>query len=380
MGWSRERLKQRLAGFVGGYKAVALIVLNTLILFILLNILCFVGLKLLHRGGAGPETAWDRALNASFHNSDLSEIQQNRLMEELRAHRIEFEPFTNFRGRDARGQYLNVRQGIRNLEEGCWPPRKENFNIFVFGGSTTFGAASDTQTIPAYLEEVLRETRQEVKVFNFGRVYYYSTQERILFEQLLLAGHAPRVAIFVDGLNDFYHVGMDVPFRERLQQAFETKPRMPPIPVVKVYRVLTGADQPVAESYDQSPEALRAVIDRYLVNKKLIEAAAQAFGTIPVFVWQPVPTYKLESKEYPFVDRDLGRHVCSRQGYLMMAERVGQSGLGDDFLWLADLQQGFKEPIYMDVVHYTPSFSKAIARAIGGFLVERKIVPPAGSK
>ena len=38
----------------------------------------------------------------------------------------------------------------------------------------------------------------DVNVFNFARGYYYSTQEHILFEQLLRAGHVPAVAIFIE--------------------------------------------------------------------------------------------------------------------------------------------------------------------------------------
>ena len=121
--------------------------------------------------------------------------------------------------------------------------------------------------------------------------------------------------------------------------------------------------------------ALRSVIDRYLGNKRMIETLATAYGVVPVFVWQPVPTHKFSSPHYPFQDRQLGRHAWSRRGYALMEELRGKVDLGPSFLWLADLHQGFTQPMYIDQVHYSPPFTKEIARAISAFLIERKIVP-----
>ena len=103
-----------------------------------------------------------------------------------------------------------------------WPPQSKNFNIFLFGGSTTFGyGVSDNQTIASYLQEYLtKNTDSNICVYNFGRGYYYLTQERILYEQLLTSGFVPDLAIFIDGLNDLAFNNNEPFFTDRLRQLF----------------------------------------------------------------------------------------------------------------------------------------------------------------
>lgn len=49
-----------------------------------------------------------------------------------------YEPFTQFRERPYSGKYVNVSQdGFREVaDQERWPPNEDNFNIFMFGGST----------------------------------------------------------------------------------------------------------------------------------------------------------------------------------------------------------------------------------------------------
>src|SRR5262249_29714696 len=76
-------------------------------------------------------------------------------------------------------------------------------NIFVFGGSTTFGYhVSDEHTWPSYLSQILNETSEvNIKVTNYGRGYFNPSQEAILLADLLKSGHRPSLAIFMDGVN-----------------------------------------------------------------------------------------------------------------------------------------------------------------------------------
>lgn len=92
-------------------------------------------------------------------------------------------------------------------DEGPWPPAKSNLNIFVFGGSTTFGyGIADGETIASALQRKLANSSSKpIRIYNFGRGHYYSTQERILFSNLLGAGTVADVAVFIDGLNEFYY-------------------------------------------------------------------------------------------------------------------------------------------------------------------------------
>src|SRR5262245_4669285 len=82
--------------------------------------------------------------------------------------------------------------------------------ILVLGGSTTFGYnVSDEHTWPSHLSAVLNERATQlglalrIEVTNYGRGYYYSTQEVFLLTQLLKGGQRPNLVVFLDGLNEW---------------------------------------------------------------------------------------------------------------------------------------------------------------------------------
>mgnify|MGYP001342391119 CR=1 FL=1 len=68
-------------------------------------------------------------------------------------------------------------------------------------GSTSFGyGVEDNHTIPAQLEKI---SNNKLKVFNFGRGYYYSQQEHdLLYDLIKKEAPIPKYAIFLDGLNE----------------------------------------------------------------------------------------------------------------------------------------------------------------------------------
>ena len=120
-----------------------------------------------------------------------------------------YDPFVEFKHPLYSGRFLNVHPaGFRHgRDQGAWPPQPEYCNIFFFGGSTTLNVGPDWTCIPSYLQEVLNRraaTAKPVRTYNFGRGSYFSTQERILFQQTLLSGVTPDVAVFLDGVNDLY--------------------------------------------------------------------------------------------------------------------------------------------------------------------------------
>src|SRR5262245_33885131 len=101
-----------------------------------------------------------------------------------------YENFTLFRDRAQKGRFVNVDEhGYRHSgAQRPWPPSRDTYNVFFFGGSTTFGwALPDDATIPSQFQELApRLGGKPTAVYNFSRMAYFSTQERILFEQLML--------------------------------------------------------------------------------------------------------------------------------------------------------------------------------------------------
>ncbi len=117
------------------------------------------------------------------------------------------------------------------------------------------------------------------------------------------------------------------------------------------------------ENYND-PEILKNVIKRYVNNKNIIETVGNKFNIQTLFVWQPVPTYNYDLKYHKFAKAGFGRFNYSKYGYPEMAEFVKKNNLRENFLWLADIQESIKEPLYVDIDHYSDKMSKMIAKEI----------------
>jgi len=335
------------------------------------------------------EYGWDRVARAypGWSADDLTLLLAER---DLTAVPV-YEAFTQHRPRAMRGRFTNVSPaGFRAIEDqGPWPPDPGAFNVFLFGGSTAFGIAlPDNQTIASFLQQRANQAgcTRRVQVYNFGRPTYFSSQERILFEQLLLTGTAPRVAVFLDGLNDFI-LPDGLPYlTSHLTDSLDAEAQalggrrgdlgldvefLPNLPIGR------SAATPSGDGASQTA-VLREVVARWLANRKLIEAIGQELGVQTVFVWQPVPVYHYDLSYHNFHTElsSFPEQVQPvRDGYELMSQTRSTTDLGNNFLWLADLQQGRRENLYVDSIHYAAPFSSEIAESILRFLRDQRFVP-----
>jgi hypothetical protein len=319
----------------------------------------------------------------------------------------EYEPFTQLKVAPMRGSYINVsEQGFRrNGGNEPWPPDEAAFNVFVFGGSTAFGVGlPDDQTIPAALERQLgeRSCPSVARVYNFGRPGYYSVQEGILFEQLLLGGLAPDVAVFIDGINDARLEALIPRYTDQLKQMVARASHRrdaPPwyasarevlasLPMGRVAQSLrarfgrTGQGEETASLTSPSIEvAGEDRVGHWIANKRMVEAVAEQFGVRPLFVWQPIPTYHYDLTQHVLENavRQWARLGPDEPGaeplYVLMNERRREPDVAQNLLWLADMQLEKRENLYLDSLHYTAAFSDDIARAIGEDLRRRGWTP-----
>ncbi|MEX2224392.1 MAG: SGNH/GDSL hydrolase family protein [Candidatus Rokuibacteriota bacterium] len=383
------------------YASVAIACFNTFLVFVALNLLLWGLWTLRDRTPRSQKLAQygaDRLLRAypGWTRETLTEF----LLEDDTV--SEYESYTEFRPKPRTGRFVNITtDGFRQVErQRPWPPAPDALSVFVFGGSTTFGAGvSDAQTIPSRVHTHL-EARGcgPVAVYNFGRPQYFSTQERVLFQQLIAAGFVPKVAIFLDGLNDFYHwrgvphwtdairgmvehangrgglwtATVDLARRLPLGRAAATLAR------VGAGRARDGTDADKGRpAYDDVP-TLHQAIARWATNKRLNEAIARTIGIRTVFVWQPVPTYRYDLSQHVLAGGELGYfggHQRSRYGYALMARLRRTLGLDPGVLWLDGIQEGRKENLYVDSVHYTAPFSDEIATRIVDHL-QAKVIGP----
>ena len=388
------------------YTALAILFFNTAVVFLGVNALLFGAFWLRDRGKVPipprrdmvTEKYGDELLVRAYPGMDTAQIHS--LLQETWGWKQPFEAYVHFKESPRQGKYVNVHQaGFRvSADQGPWPPSPNTYNVFVFGGSTTFSyGLPDDQTVPSNLQRALAaRITAPVRVYNFGVGSYQSTQERILFQELLIKAYRPKLAVFIDGLNDFAYP--DVPsgtfLLRRLTRAPAPPKRLEALanwPIVQfaqgLRRRLTsspendqpdpnGAPRSWAEESDAaiSPDVVDAVIARYLANKRQIEAVAHEFGVQPVFVWQPIPFYKYDNTYHLFSPKDRGINRNAKTGYERMAAVLHSEPAGADFVWGADIQETLREPLYVDSIHYTAAMSDRFARYIVGLLGERRLL------
>ena len=354
--------------------------------FVALNLLAWGALKLLPEDPI-TSTYGDRPFGQVYPGRTRDEVRE--LLRETWTRPAVWEPFTDSRERRYEGRYVNVhRAGFRLSRGGApWPLDPARANVFVFGGSTTFGyGVADDETIVSAIQAALDERLGAGKTacYNFGRGAYYSSPERILFEELLAQGAVPRVAVFQDGLNEFAfgapflsttlrrHV--NTPLAGAFGTLLEELPVSRLIARAKAKKTPRRSEAELAAAFDDAP-VLDARLDRYWTNRRLIAAAAGAWGVKPLFVWLPAPTYRYDLRYHLFADLDFDKNNYSRFGYARMAERLQREPAGADFVWAADLQDGVREPLYVDQVHFTAVFSRRIGSAVAASLLERGLLP-----
>jgi lysophospholipase L1-like esterase len=375
------------------YRVLALIVLNTVILLLLLNLMAsavidfrnYLRKKAESGEGRYSFKRYEEPVKELFPNLHKDDI--DKLLVETRHVTQIFDTYTQFKEKPFVGSFVNIDvNGFRPIQnQEPWPPNPDYTNIFVFGGSTTFGyGVTDQETIPSYLQEILTSKYQtEIRVYNFGRGGYISVQERILFEKLIQAGIIPRVAVFIDGLNDLGYGDDDPPHTRELTK-FMDKGEKPPftncVMQMPIFKLLSGRSENVAKRETRAPaEKIGNAIRRYETNRELIQTISDRFGVYPLFVWQPVPVYKCDKKYNLFANFDYDVYMpYLRAGYQDMAEHVAKSQFGDNFLWLVDMQEGLNKSLYADAIHYSPYLCRIIAQRIADKLEEQKIIKEVG--
>lgn len=381
----------RMQRFAGYYTSAALLVLNTCVALIALNFVLYILFTIRDKGRdsayVSPQKYGDTSLLHVYPDLDLPAI--HRLLNETWSRRPVFDAYTHFKEAPFKGKFVNVSTaGFRfSKNQGAWPPPADSYNIFVFGGSTTFSyGLPDNETVASYLQESLAiRIPRHVNVYNFGIGGYQSTQERILFQELLVRGIGPDMAIFVDGLNDFQYRDGPI-YVEGLQRVFQLSNSASWIddlslssahwPMTRLARGVRGWLNNVPRRGDtEQKDSIDSVAHRYICNRKQIQAIAGAFGVQSVFVWQPISYYKYDRRYHIVHSKDASRNFYAEAGYERMRQIVGSADEGPTFLWCADIQEGLTEPLYVDDVHYTAAMSHRLAEHIAGLLAERHLLP-----
>lgn len=307
----------------------------------------------------------------------------------------EYDSYTQFKEAPYKTRFVNVdTNGFRHsVNQGPWPPRRNDFVIFFFGGSTSFGyGVPDHETVSSHLQLILsHQLGIPVKIYNFGRAAYFSSQERILFQKLLVDGHVPDMAIFMDGVNEFTLYDGEPGYTKQLHKFMKeadiplTRKLLNELPLIKlVNHVLrpSGANrsetffEPAALTPATERELLMNVMNRYHGNRRIIEAISRDFGITSVFVWQPMPLYQYDLTHHIFRDFDYGKFTPHlKRGYEFVSSVSDYRENGHNFIWLADMQRDADRALYVSAFHYGPEMSRVVANSIAEALVARNLIP-----
>ncbi|HOE12997.1 MAG TPA: hypothetical protein PLQ35_17210 [bacterium] len=395
------------------YIVFCIIVSNFIVLLVVLNVALFflyfsIDIYRQRNTPAYPQVNPDHLRQAFPY---LSEAELKEFNEEHHRTMQIFAPFVGYRPvqYDREGNIVDPSQskyikinpnGYREIKnQSAWPVNPKDINIFFFGGSTGFGyGAPFDKTIASYLQEFMRSSiHQTINIYNFGRPAYTSTQERLLFEDLLLKGNIPTIALFFHGLNDsFVHNqdGMDIGYIKRydeydastnrayiLNNTLRIKGRcenmilalnyLPMKRLADSLKYGLGLSSPLEKIQVQvvdSDSKRRQRYERLSVNQEMIDHIALRYRVFTLHIIQPIPVYKYDI-QYHFLSSVPGDYFSRfyEGPFIVYRDILENSELRkqQNVLWLADIQENMRRNLYIDDCHYTAEFNQILAEAIG---------------
>jgi lysophospholipase L1-like esterase len=174
------------------------------------------------------------------------------------------------------GKYINIDSLGRRITPQPTVPTVPAARVFFFGGSTMWGTSQrDEHTIPAEAARRLQPLAgpgRRIEVLNLGENGYVFTQEVLALLLELRSGNIPDVVVFLDGINDVFGTVQSgvagYPQNEMKRSAdFQLGRQLTP---------LIPADS-----------GARLTSRAYAATTRVVEALAQEYGFVPIYVWQP---------------------------------------------------------------------------------------------
>jgi lysophospholipase L1-like esterase len=368
---------------VGLYQGAALMLLNTLVFLLLVEVGAGVFSKLISLDSDDASTDDTRISQPYYTDQEWSAAYWNEFST---AEKFDYAPYVVWRRPPFSGQTINVDADHHRLTPGA-ECVAEAFTVFAFGGSTMWGTgAPDWGTIPAYLqEELTSQIDGPVCVVNFGQSAYVSPQAMIELMLQLKAGHVPDVVIFYDGVNDTfaaYQSGRADAHQNlsTLQDVFSGASQEPFAEIMadrlqeNTYTVnLLNRlfDDPNAQAITYATMGISAddlaaqIVENYLENVALVDALAEVYGFEVGFFWQPVifdGDKALTAYENGLRERnDPALVELFEATYAALRDSLRDYPKVHD---LSDALDAQDATVYSDFMHITPPANAVIAEAL----------------
>lgn len=298
---------------------------------------------------------------------------------------FQWEPFAYWRSRPVAGPYINVGDdGLRvTVPSGTAGPGARR--IFVFGGSTVWGAGvRDEATLPSLLAGALESESIDAVVVNHGQIGYVSTQEVIALLRILQAGDIPDLVVFYDGYNDV----LSAMTEGRAGVTFQESRRRTEFNILHDAAALAGATfgalaltrsarRRRQSTFVARPDTARAVARTYAANHLAVCSLAAIFGFDAQFFWQPNIFQKGDLTAYEVAQRD--SIAASRPVFEEATELVGQwsARTGNGVVVLDDVFASSSRPYFLDWAHLSESGNRLVAGRVMEHLRAKCANPPA---
>ncbi|MBL7697392.1 MAG: hypothetical protein JNK79_04520 [Chitinophagaceae bacterium] len=273
-----------------------------------------------------------------------------------------YEPWMMFRIADYHSQRINVNGFERNSSPAQFinSSSKDTVDIYFFGGSSMFGVSlADAETIPSQFVKIVQKNNsvKSIRVRNFGVPHYYSKQELVLLSSLIFSGNKPDIAVFLDGMEDFYSGRMlyyDRPYYSyALQQAFDGKMFQKGgarfIDTTAQLSELPAGIDPSEYNDD--------LYSKFVANLKNLSMLCDRAGVKSYFFCQPVPFYKYSAR-----DAALQGDFSRFNSIYPMLEKNADSIR--NFFFLGNMLQNENAAAFANGLNYSPAFSEKIAAAL----------------
>jgi hypothetical protein len=285
-----------------------------------------------------------------------------------------YDEWIGFKEAPRKTRYVNVNEyGLRQNSTNTLIMQELSDSIWFFGGSTTFGyGVTDRETIPAQLEKLLK-----TRVYNFGRGYFYSAQENQLFRQYLKAGHRPRLAIFLDGINErctigVYQDSMKALFHKASNYSWDFAEAVSPV-VLLTDKLVTKLDfkfpqraadtatTPTNNIHDIScssygiDQPLTKVLQQNLLERQFI--CAQYSVTCITYVQPFAGVHGIHSDEEALKESD---RTTMKEQFTLLETVWADSGA----IFITNALDNLKIHAYVDNYHYSAEANALIAKEI----------------
>ena len=362
------------------WRAVAVLLLNVLLLFMLVNLAARAVLRRIppSRYAGSVTLPWYAAQPwIVAYRSDFPRV--NDLYSWGR--------WVMWQGTPFRGQMINVDSIGRRRTPGddC---AGDAFVIWALGGSTMWGVGSpDSLTIPALLKASLdRRYNRVVCVVNLGERAYNSSQELLRLQGELREGRRPQLVVAYDGLNDVTYAmrsGDAGSFQDEATVAQRIFRRAPGVDWMNTFAVVQLAREARRRSLGldtllafqarrlNADSLARATAAVYAANHRIIAALGDGFHFETLFFLQPmiaVGSKQLSAEEtssfgaMPAAQKDFYRKAFDAM-YATVKENP-KDGPTPTLVDLRGVLDGEPRALYIDWFHLSPIGNAIVAERI----------------